>query len=420
MSDLIARRAAALGPAYRLLYDNPVHFVRGRGVHLYDPDGVEYLDAYNNVPCIGHSHPAVAAAVSTQLGLINTNTRYLHDSVVEYAEELLATFPAELSNVMFTCTGSETNDLALRVAQFTTGHRGIIVTDNAYHGTTQAVAAISPSLGPGVPRPPHVRHIPAPDAYRTGLSDAELTEFMVCHVRDAVKSLEASGYGVSALVLDSIFSSDGILPGPLTWMERAAAIVRQAGGLLIGDEVQSGFGRLGTGMWGFSRHRVIPDVVTMGKSMGNGYPVAAAVFRPELLCEFGPQVRYFNTFGGSTAAIAAATAVLHTIKQEQLIDHAHTVGKLLGQGLRQLCTTSPHIGCVRGIGLAHGVVVVSENGHPDPARATRIVNAMRARRILISASGADGSNLKIRPPLVFGGDDVDRLITTLQEVLENE
>lgn len=314
-ADLIRRRQRVLGPAYRLLYEEPVRFVRGSGVRLYDPDGVEYLDAYNNVPCIGHSNPAVAAAVARQLELINTNTRYLQDGVVDYAEQLLATFPEELGNIMFTCTGSEANDLALRVARFTTGNTGIIITENAYHGTTQEVAGISPSLGAGVPTPAHVRRIPAPDAFATGMSDSELAEWMVAHVKAAADDLVASGFGVSALVLDSLFSSDGILPDPVTWIARAAEVVRQAGGLFVADEVQAGFGRLGAGMWGFARHGVIPDAVTMGKSMGNGYPVAAAVFRPQLLEEFGPTVRYFNTFGGSSAAVAAAHAVLTTIQK---------------------------------------------------------------------------------------------------------
>lgn len=437
--DLMRRRQRVLGPAYRLLYENPVHFVRARGVHLYDPEGVDYLDAYNNVPCIGHSHPAVAAAVSAQLGLINTNTRYLQDGVVEYAEQLLETFPRELGNVMFTCSGSEANDLALRVARFTTGNTGVIITNNAYHGTTQEVAGISPSLGPGVETPPHVRLIPAPDAFATGMNAAELSEWMVARVESAVEDLEASGHGVSALVLDTIFSSDGILPEPVTWIAQAADVVREAGGLFIADEVQAGFGRLGTGMWGFERHRVVPDIVTMGKSMGNGYPVAAAVFQPQLLTAFGPTVRYFNTFGGSSGAVAAASAVLRTIRDEDLITHAERVGEEIRKGMLDLAASDPRVGCVRGSGLALGIAMVcARGGNPpvegmglvtgrasganipvsDPALASRIVNGMREKRVLISSCG-DGSVLKVRPPLAFGEADVSRLLETFEQVLHD-
>lgn len=418
--ELMARRAASLGPAYRLLYNDPVHFVRGSGVHLYDSAGEEYLDAYNNVPCIGHSHPAVANAVSAQLRLINTNTRYLQDGVVDYAEELLATFPPELGNVMFTCTGSEANDLAVRVANFVTGNSGLIITENAYHGTTAVMAGVSPSLGPGVPRPANVRLIPAPDRYMLAVSDDELREYMLAHVRAAVDDLVASGYGVSALILDTLFSSDGILPNPVSWIAPAAEIVRGEGGLFIADEVQAGFGRLGAGMWGFTRHGVSADIVTMGKSMGNGYPVAAAVFRPELLEEFGPTVRYFNTFGGSSAAISAAAAVLHTIKNEDLVAHSKVLGYQIRTEVQSLASSDPRIGCVRGQGLALGVAFVSQEGTrvPDPALASRVVNAMREKHVLISASGADGNVLKIRPPLVFGREDGARLVEVLAEVLD--
>lgn len=268
--DLVSRRRRVMGPAYRLLYEHPVHFVRGNGVHLYDPAGEEYLDAYNNVPCVGHAHPAVSSAVAAQVELLNTNTRYLQEGVVDYAERLLGTLPDEVGNVMFTCTGSEANDLALRVARFVTGNTGLVVTENAYHGVTQAVAAMSPSLGEGVDLAPHVRLVPAPDLWASGLTAPEFADAMVRHVEEAVEDLRRHGHGVCALVLDSVFSSDGILPDPTGWIARAAEVVRRAGGLYVADEVQSGFGRLGTGMWGFPRHGVVPDIVTMGTPWATG------------------------------------------------------------------------------------------------------------------------------------------------------
>lgn len=424
--DLIARRQRTLGPAYRLLYEHPVHFVRANGVHLYDPSGEDYLDAYNNVPCIGQSNPAVTEAVSAQLALINTNTRYLQDGVVDYAERLVASMPEELGNVMFTCTGSEANDLAMRVARYNTGNTGVIITQNAYHGTSALISGMSPSLGPDVPLHPYVRVIPAPDEFLTGLSGEELSDAMVARVQEQVDDLVASGHGVAALLIDSIFSSDGIFPQPTTWIARAAEVVRKAGGLYIADEVQSGFGRLGTGLWGFARHNVIPDIVTMGKSMGNGYPVAAAVFQPRLLAEFGPKVRYFNTFGGSSAAVAAASAVLTTIEEQGLVAHAQEIGGEMRAAIEGLAASDPRIGCVRGEGLALGVAFVMPSagdgatGTPvtDPALAARVVNGMRERRVLISCCGIDSSILKIRPPLVFDHEDVTRLVETLSGVLD--
>lgn len=413
--DLIARRAHVLGPAYRLLYSHPVHFVRAEGVHLYDPDGVEYLDAYNNVPCIGHSHPAVTEAVTRQIGLINTNTRYLQDGVVDYAETLVSTLPDELGNVMFTCTGSEANDLALRVARYVTGHTGVIITENAYHGTTQAISEISPSLGPGVPTPNYVYTIPAPDAYEMGADADEVARRMAHHVATGIATLRERGYGVAALVLDTAFSSDGILPSPTTWIAPACEAVRNAGGLFIADEVQAGFARLGEGLWGFARHQVVPDIVTMGKSMGNGYPVAAAVFRPELLEEFGPAVRYFNTFGGSSVAVAAASAVLHTILSEGLISHAARVGNYLHAGLEEIAADDERIALVRGGGLIQGVVFAKETEARHTAG--KVVDALREKHILISASGKRATVLKVRPPLVFSEQNADQFLDAFAAVL---
>ncbi|MGB8814040.1 MAG: aminotransferase class III-fold pyridoxal phosphate-dependent enzyme, partial [Paracoccaceae bacterium] len=272
---LIDRRRALLGPAYRLFYANPVHLVRGSGVWLYDKDDNAYLDTYNNVASVGHCHPHVIAATARQSALLSGHTRYLHDTVLDYAEKLLATFPADLSHLMFTCTGSEANDLALRIAQAHTGGTGFIVTENAYHGVTLAVAGLSPSLGQGVALGQHVRTVPAPDPHHTGDVAATFT----ANVQAAIDDLIRHGIRPAGLIVDTIFSSDGVFSAPAGFLQGAVAAIRAAGGLFIADEVQPGFGRLGETMWGFQRHAVTPDMVSLGKPMGNGYPVAGLVIQ---------------------------------------------------------------------------------------------------------------------------------------------
>ncbi len=393
--DLVERRIRVLGGAYRLFYEEPVQFVRGSGTKLYTAEGTEYLDAYNNVPSVGHAHPRVAAAIAEQAARLTTHTRYLDAALVDYAEDLLGEFPAALANVMFTCTGSEANDLALRIAKAATGGTGVIVTENAYHGVTTEVAAISPSLGGLGSVASWVRVVPAP-------GDGDFAQ----DVSAAVDDLVASGIRPAALIVDTIFASDGVRP-VVPGFSAAIDSVRDAGGLFIADEVQPGFGRLGAGMWGFARHDLVPDLVTLGKPMGNGHPVAAVVARPELIAQFGRHARYFNTFGGSSVSIAAAQATLDVVRDEGLVENARAVGEYL---LEQL----PGIGGVleaRGSGLFIGVRVANEDV------ALGAVNALKRRRILLGESGRDNDVLKIRPPLVFDRADADRLLEGLTEVL---
>jgi len=395
LRELVQRRTRVLGPAYRLFYEEPVQFVRGSGTKLYTVDGTEYLDAYNNVPSVGHAHPRVAAAIAAQSALLTTHTRYLDEALVRYAEDLLSEFPAELANVMFTCTGSESNDLALRIAKAATGGTGIIVTENAYHGVTTEIAAISPSLGGRGSLAPWVRMVPAP-------GDADFA----ADVRAAVDELAAANIRPAALIVDTIFASDGVRPTVPGFAEAVAA-VRAAGALFIADEVQPGFGRLGTGMWGFARHDLVPDLVTLGKPMGNGHPVAAVVAKPQLLEAFGDHARYFNTFGGSSVSIAAAQATLDVVRDENLIDNARHVGDYLLERL-------PSIGGVvevRGVGLFIGLRVENEDV------ALGAVNALKRRHILLGESGRDNDVLKIRPPLVFDRADADRLLEGIEAVL---
>ncbi|BBY57715.1 aspartate aminotransferase family protein [Mycolicibacterium sarraceniae] len=406
--SLIAARDRMLGPAYRLFYERPVHLVRGEGTRLYDSDGACYLDAYNNVASVGHCHPHVVEAVSRQLSTLNTHTRYLHGGIVDYSRRLLDTMPEQIDQVMYACTGSEVNDLALRVAEMHTGAAGVIVTSDAYHGNTASVTAISPSIGGATALGAHVRAIPPPDSYR--IPAIELSARFTDDVVAAIADLKSSGAGFSALIVDTIFSSDGIYPDPSV-LAPAVQAVHRAGGVFIADEVQPGFARTGEAMWGFLRHGVAPDLVTMGKPMGNGLPIAAMAARSDILDVFARGIPYFNTFGGNPVTVAAAAAVLDVIEDEKLMRNAGEVGTQLRTELARLGTDHPRIGDVRGTGLYVGVEVISETGAPDRAGARALVNAMRERRVLISVCGRDGNVLKIRPPLVFSSSDVDWFCT---------
>ncbi len=402
----VARRMRLLGPAYRLFYETPVHLVRGEGVWLYDAEGGAYLDCYNNVASLGHGHPHVLAATARQAVTYASHTRYLNDVVLDYAERLLATFPADLCHVMFTCTGSEANDLALRVAFAHSGGTGVIVTQNAYHGVTLATASASPSLGAGVPLGAHVRTVAAPTGGAGFGAD----------VQAAIDDLLRHGIKPAVLLVDTILSSDGVFADPPGFLSGAVDAIRAAGGLFIADEVQPGFARTGSHMWGFQRHGVIPDMVSMGKPMGNGYPVAGLVLRPEVIEAFGSKARYFNTFGGNAVAAATANAVLDVIEGEGLMANAATVGSYFRDGLRALARTHEGLGDLRAAGLFLGQDIVTD-GAPDAARAARVVNRLRDQRILISATGARGHVLKLRPPLVFSPAHVDRVLDGLAKAL---
>jgi len=413
---LIAAREKMLGPAYRLFYERPVHLVRGLGSHLYDADGTKYLDAYNNVASVGHCHPHVVEAVTRQLSTLNTHTRYLHGTIVDYSERLLAKLPFEVDQVMYACTGSEVNDLALRVAEMHTGATGVIITTDAYHGNTSAVTAISPSLGGAISVGSNVRTVAPPDSYRIPADQRALR--FATDVAAACDDLAEAGYGVSCLIVDTIFSSDGIYPDPSV-LKPAVDVVRSRGGVFIADEVQPGFARTGDSMWGFTRHGVTPDLLTTGKPMGNGMPVAAMAARSEVLKSFAVGVPYFNTFGGNPVSMAAAAAVLDVIEHERLMQNAANVGAMLRRELSEIAQDHPGVGDVRGTGLYIGVEMVTdpETKAPDRAGARWLVNALRERRVLLSVCGHDGSVLKIRPPLVFSMSDVDWFCTEFAAVL---
>ncbi|MCS0582815.1 aspartate aminotransferase family protein [Massilia pinisoli] len=415
---MIERRDALLGPAYRLMYEHPLHIVRGEGAWLIDPDGRRYLDVYNNVASLGHCHPAVTEAICAQARTLATNTRYLHDTILELAERLLATVPGTaLAHLMLTCSGSEANDLAYRIAQVRTGGTGVIVTDTAYHGFTDAVSKFSPSLGASVDLGAHVRLVPAPRLYHAG--GADLAERFTRDVEAAIADLRRHGIRPAALIVDSVFTSDGILPEPAGFLKGAVDAIQRAGGLFIADEVQPGFGRTGAHMWGFQRHGVTPDIVTLGKPMGNGQPVAGLLATTDALAEFGKNSRYFNTFAGNTVSCAAALAVLDTIEREGLVRHAAKVGKILRDGVADLASRHEAIGDVRGVGMFVGVELVSDRASRTPDRefTTRVVNRMRDNGVLLSACAMGHNVLKIRPPLILSADQAGMVIEVLDEAL---
>ncbi|WP_433850751.1 aspartate aminotransferase family protein [Brucella pseudogrignonensis] len=416
---LIARRRSLLGPSYKLFYEHPVHVVRGEGVWLYDPEGNAYLDVYNNVPSVGHCHPRVVEAISKQSAILNTHTRYLHDAILKYSEDLLATYPDEIANVMYTCTGSEAVDLALRISRYYTGGTGIIVTTNAYHGLTTAVAEISPSMGPNVPIGQHVYVVDAPDNYRSEGQD--VGEVFAQRVETAIKTMQRHGIKFAAFIADGIFSTDGILTEPAGFLKKTVEVVHAAGGLYIADEVQPGFGRTGSHWWGFQRHGIIPDLVVMGKPMGNGMPIAGVAAKPEVLERFGADIRYFNTFGANTVSIAAAQAVLDVIKEEKLMENCTIVGDYMVGEMKKLQNKYERIGDVRGAGLFMGMEFVTDRKTktPDGKLSLDIVNGLREKRMLISASSSYGHVLKIRPPLPFTNENADLFLTALDEVLDD-
>ena len=420
MSDsLLARRYRVIGKGAPLFYDEPLHLVRGEGVWLYDVQGRRYLDAYNNVPVVGHCHPRVVDAIARQAGVLSVHTRYLHETVVLYAERLTATFEG-LDMAVFTCTGSEANDLALRMARQWTGREGIICSNNTYHGNTAAVDELSTTFSGGRTGAARVRAVPFPDAYRPlrGLSGTALADAYVDEVRACIENFRNSGIGLAGMLVCPIFANEGLPDVPPGFLRRAAQQVHDAGGVVIFDEVQSGFGRTGE-FWGHRQAGVTPDIVTLGKPMGNGYPIGGVVSRASIVNAFRDRVMYFNTFAGNAVASAAALAVLDVIEDEGLVEHVREVAPQVTEGLRELMAVHEAIGDVRANGLFWAVELVKDRSArtPAPDRARAVVNRMREHGVLISRLGAHDNVLKIRPPLPFAAPHAALLLQALDRSL---
>ncbi|MGQ0608249.1 MAG: aminotransferase class III-fold pyridoxal phosphate-dependent enzyme [Chloroflexota bacterium] len=420
--ELISRRRRVLGSALEpLTYQRPLHLVRGDGAWMFDTNGRGYLDAYNNVPVVGHSHPRVVDAIARQAATLNTNTRYLHEHVVELAERLVARMPEGLDTVMFVNSGSEANDLAWRLATAVTGGDTGLVTEWAYHGVTAAIADFSPSEWPRGEQPPGVETFPAPDTYRGAFADADSPDSVArAEMGAAVNRLAGRGRRPAALFVDSTFTADGIFVPSAPVVAELVAAARDAGALFVADEVQSGFGRTGDDLWGFRAWNVVPDIVTLGKPMGNGHPVAAVITRAEIADRFASETTFFSTFGGNPVACAAALAVLNVIGEESLIANAARVGGWLRSALADLAMRHPPIGDVRGRGLMVGVELVNDRDGRQPARdlAVRIKDEMRERGVLIGTTGKAGNTLKIRPPLCLTDDEAWLIVETLDGALD--
>jgi 4-aminobutyrate aminotransferase-like enzyme len=420
-AKLIARRKKLLGPAYSLFYDKPVHLVKGEGVWLFDADGNKYLDMYNNVPHVGHCHPHVVKALQKQIETLNTHTRYLHDNVLDYAERLTGKLPAELNVAMFSCTGSEANELALRLAREHTGGTGIIVCTYAYHGNTHAIYQISPEDCPEDEIPDFVLSVPAPDAYRGEYREDDAADKYAAHVESAIAEFDKRGVKPAAFVIDTIISSSGVVSPPPGYLRKAAEIIRAAGGLFVADEVQPGFGRTGKNFWGYEADDFVPDIVTMGKPMGNGHPLAATVARTDIVDRFSVKGSYFNTFGGNPVSCAAGLAVLDVLENENLQQNALAVGQYLIDGVTELATRHEGIGEIRGSGLFLAVDMVKDRETRDPSTelASRVVNGLCERGILTGTIGPFDNILKLRPPMVFSTKNADYFLEIVDGVLSD-
>lgn len=420
-NDLIDKRRRLLGPNVSLFYDDPVHLVRGQGVWVYDADGRKYLDCYNNVPHVGHCHPHVVEAISKQAATLNTHTRYLHEGILSYAERLTAKFDDPLSSMIMVCTGSEANDIALRMAEAVTGKRGIIVTDHTYHGNTTAVAALSSTNRASTSQTDHIRFVPAPDSYRPpqNMTPEQHSADFARHVENAIDDLERSGIGFAGLLICPFFANEGFPDLPERWLDPTVSAVKNAGGLLIADEVQPGFGRIGSHMWGHQYQEFTPDIVTLGKPMGNGHPVAAVITTDDIISAFRTSFRYFNTFGGNPVSVAAANAVLDVIETENLMDNAAHVGTYAKAELSRLSEAHPIIGNVRGKGLFFGTELVLDKANKTPATdiANQVANMMRENGVLMNKLGIHYNTTKMRPPMPFSIKNADLMIEVFDHAL---
>ncbi len=421
VDELVERRKKVMGSRLYVFYDPPLHIVRGEGVWLHDATGRQYLDCYNNVPIIGHCHPRVTGAISRQIRILNTNTRYLGEQVLEYAERLGALSRGELTACAFVNSGSEANDIAWRMARAWTGNKGFICQEFAYHGITEAIDAVSPSAIRQGASPDHVRTILAPDGYR-GIHKAGTPEMGALYAADtdrAITSLANAGMKPAAVIIDSAFMTNGVLAPVPGYVAGVFDRVRAAGGLCIADEVQSGFGRMGDHFWGYQHHGVTPDFITIGKPAGNGHPLGVVLTRPEILDHFCNQTAFFSTFGGNNVSAAAGLAVLDVIEEEGYVAKATETARHFFDGLKRLKARYDIVGDVRSAGLAFGVELVRDHAtqSPAPTETERLVNLARDEGLLVGTEGVHGNIVKIRPPLVFEKSHADIAVGMLDRAL---
>lgn len=433
-SELLEARRRHLGPSLSVSYRDPLKIVRGSGQYLFDEDGRRYLDCVNNVCHVGHCHPRVVEAGQRQMALLNTNTRYLHDNIVEYALRLTATLPdrlpdrladqpsEQLSVCYFVNSGSEANELALRLARAHTGGREVIALEHAYHGHTQALIDVShyKFAGPGGQgKPQHTHVAPLPDAYRGAHRGSGTAAAYVGELAAIIAGREELGSGPATFIAESISGCGGQVFFPEGYLAAAFEAVRAAGGVSIADEVQVGFGRVGSHIWSFEAQGAEPDIVTMGKPIGNGHPMAAVITTPEIADSFATGMEYFNTFGGNPVSCAIGLAVLDVIRDEGLQQNALEVGRHLLVGLRELKGRHDIIGDVRGQGLFLGVELVDDRATLAPAAsaASDLVEAARQRGVLLSTDGPHHNVIKIKPPMVFTRENADQLVAVIDEVL---
>lgn len=422
LASLLARRERALGKGTPLFYEEPLHLVRGEGAYLFDADGRRYVDMYNNVPCVGHGNPVVAEAMARQQATLNVHSRYVHEGIVEFAERLTALHGPSIESVIFSCSGTEANEVAVHMARVATGKRGIVFSNGTYHGSSEAIGMLTgEGRRPGTS--PEIASFPFPDRYRPlqeGLDEAALCAAYVERVDAAIAQLQATGAGVACLIVCSLFANEGLPDIPARFMAAAAARVRAAGGLVIADEVQAGYCRSGR-WWGYEVTDFVPDIVVTGKPMGNGLPLAATAASQDLVARFRAATGYFNTFASSPLQAAVGMAVLDEIERLDLRRNAAQVGEALKTRLAERAPRWDFIGDVRGKGLFIGLEMVTSKAEkkPDVQRARTIANRLKDRGFLTSNAGAVGNILKIRPPLVFSQADADRFLEAFDATLES-
>ncbi len=413
--DLLARRERLLGAGIATFYEDPVHIVRGEGVWLYDADGRRYLDLYNNVPCVGHAHPRVVEAMQRQTETLNVHSRYLHEGILDYAEHLTSVHAEHLTTAVFACSGTEANEVAILMARAATDGRGLIYTQAAYHGNSTEVRKLSRLRDEGERE---FRSIPVPQRYRPiedDLDDEALTEAYLGRLRAEIDGFAEDDIPFAGMMVCSILANEGLPDIPLGFMSRAADLVRDAGGLFICDEVQAGFARSGN-WWGYETSGITPDIVSMGKPMGNGLPLAGVVASQELVETFRNKTRYFNTFASSPLQAAVGQAVLNVIEDEGLVESVASVGAYLKDNLRALQESCEPMADVRGHGLFIGMEWVKdrESKEPDPAGADVIVNRLRQAGFLMGRAGEHGNVLKVRPPLVLKQEQADMFLEAFE------